>query len=64
MTQIFQKKTLLTVAAFIAGVAVFIYTTRRQTIDYNTQVKPIFNKNCITCHGGVRRKAGDCSRRS
>src|SRR5271170_6450972 len=27
-------------------------------IDFNTQVKPIINKNCIVCHGGVRRKAG------
>ncbi len=26
-------------------------------IDYNTQVKPILNKKCITCHGGVKREA-------
>ena len=26
-------------------------------IDYNTQVKPIFNKKCIACHGGVKAKA-------
>jgi len=58
MTRLFQKKSLLIIAILIAGVCVFIYSTRRQTIDYNTQVKPIFNKNCITCHGGVRRKAG------
>lgn len=25
-------------------------------VDYSTQVKPIINKNCITCHGGVRAK--------
>ena len=31
---------------------------RSQTVDFNAQVKPIFNKKCITCHGGVRRKAG------
>jgi mono/diheme cytochrome c family protein len=58
MTRLFQKKSLLIIAALIAGICIFIYATRRQTIDYNTQVKPIFNKNCITCHGGVRRKAG------
>ncbi len=29
-----------------------------EKIDYNTQVKPIFNKKCITCHGGVKQKAG------
>jgi hypothetical protein len=27
-------------------------------IDFNTQVKPIFNKQCITCHGGVKVKGG------
>ena len=58
MKRIFQKKSLFIIAAIVAVVAVFIYTSRQQTIDYNTQVKPIFNKNCITCHGGVRRKAG------
>lgn len=27
-------------------------------IDYNTQVKPILNKHCISCHGGVTAKGG------
>jgi hypothetical protein len=29
-----------------------------ETIDYSTQVKPILNKNCITCHGGVKQSGG------
>lgn len=29
-------------------------------IDYNEEVKPILNKNCMGCHGGVK-KAGDVS---
>jgi len=29
-------------------------------VDYNTQVKPLLNKNCIACHGGVK-KASDFS---
>ena len=28
------------------------------TVDYNTQVKPILNKNCISCHGGVKKQGG------
>ena len=28
-----------------------------EAIDFNTQVKPIFNKKCIVCHGGVRRQS-------
>lgn len=27
-------------------------------VDFNTEVKPIINSKCITCHGGVRAKAG------
>ncbi len=27
-------------------------------IDYNTDVKPILNKNCIACHGGVKKQGG------
>lgn len=29
-----------------------------QKIDYNTQVKPILNKHCLACHGGVRQEGG------
>lgn len=27
-------------------------------IDFNTQVKPLLNKNCIACHGGVKKAGG------
>ena len=27
-------------------------------IDYNTQVKLLLNKNCIACHGGVKKTSG------
>ncbi|MBK5280192.1 MAG: hypothetical protein JJE09_15140, partial [Bacteroidia bacterium] len=26
-------------------------------IDYSSHVKPIINKKCITCHGGVKRQS-------
>ena len=35
-------------------------STSSGKIDYNTDVKPILNKNCMGCHGGVK-KAGDVS---
>ena len=31
-----------------------------KTVDFSTQIKPILNKHCITCHGGVK-KSGDFS---
>lgn len=27
-------------------------------VDYNADVKPILNKKCISCHGGVKKKGG------
>ena len=27
-------------------------------IDFNTQIKPIINDKCISCHGGVKKNAG------
>ena len=27
-------------------------------IDFSSQVKPILNKHCITCHGGVKKNGG------
>src|SRR5438045_1860942 len=28
------------------------------TVDFSTEIKPIINAKCITCHGGVKAKAG------
>lgn len=58
MNFLFSKKIWLVVVALVAGAAIFIIGTSHKPIDYNTQVKPIFNKKCITCHGGVKQKAG------
>jgi len=35
-------------------------SANHSAIDFNTQVKPILNKKCIVCHGGVKRQ-GDFS---
>jgi mono/diheme cytochrome c family protein len=29
-----------------------------KNIDFNTQVRPIFNQHCIACHGGIKQAAG------
>ena len=31
---------------------------RSTQIDFNTQIKPIINEKCISCHGGVKKNAG------
>lgn len=43
--------------ALLATIVAYIYWPNEK-IDYSSQVKPIFNKKCIACHGGVKQKAG------
>lgn len=31
---------------------------REEKVDFSTQVKPILNKRCISCHGGVKQNGG------
>src|SRR5579871_2605849 len=58
MKVVFTSKIFLTILFFVIVIAVYFFTTSSKPVDFNSQVKPIFNKKCITCHGGVRRKAG------
>src|SRR5580704_3994557 len=53
-----MKKTLLATSILIIAVLIFIISTSQKPIDFTAQVKPIINRNCITCHGGVRQKGG------
>ncbi len=55
MRRLLSKKTVVVVLLAI-GTLSFVLLTKEDTVDYSTQVKPIINKNCITCHGGVRAK--------
>ena len=41
-----------------AAVLLLIAFTRDDTVDFSSDVKPILNKKCIACHGGVKAKAG------
>ena len=47
----------LTIAVLVAIAGFFFFGTERE-IDYSTEIKPILNKNCITCHGGVKKSGG------
>ena len=40
-----------------AGAITYFTFSNSSRIDFNTQVKPIFNRKCIICHGGVRAKS-------
>ena len=53
-----NRKIILVSFCLLLITTIFIFSTSHKAVDYNTQVKPIFNKKCITCHGGVKKKAG------
>lgn len=48
-----------TIKIVFAGAALFVWLTgcKEKKIDFSAQVKPILNKRCISCHGGVKRNA-------
>lgn len=46
----------LAIAALIVACWYFLRPT--PPVDFSTQVKPIINTKCISCHGGVKAKAG------
>ena len=58
LERIMKSKLTLVITGLLILLAILIYYFMpKDKVDFNTQVKPIFNKNCIVCHGGVRRKA-------
>ena len=34
------------------------YFINNKQVDFNAEVKPLINKKCISCHGGVKRQSG------
>ncbi|MEP6846077.1 MAG: DUF1549 domain-containing protein, partial [Panacibacter sp.] len=55
-----MKKKIIFVSLTVVAItgSVWLIKTGNATVDFTTQVKPIINKNCITCHGGVKQKGG------
>ncbi len=51
-----NKVTTVLLLIVIAG-TFFYFLTPQRAVDFNSEIKPILNKKCITCHGGVRQKA-------
>lgn len=61
MKRLFHRKHvkhIFIIAILVAIVATFTFLTKKTPVDFTAQVKPLLNKNCITCHGGVKRQAG------
>lgn len=52
----FHKRTALFFV--LAGIILAYFLIGEKPVDFNTDVKPILNKKCISCHGGVKKKGG------
>jgi hypothetical protein len=53
-----SKIGLLTGTVAVLSIGYFTFVREDDRVDFNTQVKPLLNKNCISCHGGVKRNGG------
>ena len=47
-----------TLVHILIGLLIFPSCQRSEPVDFNTQIKPIINEKCISCHGGVKKNAG------
>ncbi|MCW9708080.1 DUF1553 domain-containing protein [Fodinibius salsisoli] len=53
-----QKYTVyLFVGLTVLSFGLYIFFGHEEQVDYNRDIKPILNKNCIACHGGVKKSA-------
>jgi hypothetical protein len=55
-----KKKTLVLTGFVLVAISLVAFSifSSEQQIDFNSQVKPILNKKCIACHGGVKQQGG------
>jgi hypothetical protein len=58
MKALLNRKTLVVIFCLFIAVMAFTFSTHLKPVDFNTEVKPLINKKCISCHGGVKSKAG------
>ena len=58
MKFLFNKKFLLVIGLLIAALYRLSVVSPGKKVDFSADVKPILNKKCIICHGGVKAKAG------
>lgn len=53
-----NRRLWLVMLLLVAGAVLYLLLSRDQPVDFSADVKPILNRKCISCHGGVKAKAG------
>jgi hypothetical protein len=55
----FSTLRITVVLTFTAGAGIMFAACRsNKKVDFSTEVKPVLNKHCISCHGGVKQNGG------
>ena len=55
-----KKAALIVISGILVLSAILFFRTKSDIdeIDFNTQIRPILNDNCLRCHGGVKQQGG------
>ncbi len=53
-----MKKTAVILVSLCAILLILFLVRPEAPVDFNTDVKPILNRHCISCHGGVKKNGG------
>ncbi|HEY1055465.1 MAG TPA: DUF1549 domain-containing protein, partial [Emticicia sp.] len=54
----YSKLFLFSLIVVAAGaIMAFSFNPFSDKVDFNTEIKPILNKHCVSCHGGVKKAA-------
>lgn len=54
----FRNSFVYAVSAFIVLLTLYVFFLKQDDVDFSTEVKPLLNKHCISCHGGVKKNGG------
>jgi hypothetical protein len=52
-----RMRTIVYASGLVLAAGFFQCSSRNDQVDFSTEVKPILNKKCIACHGGVKRES-------
>ncbi len=53
-----HRKTLIIILTVFGIVLLWNIFKPQEEVDFSGDIKPILNKNCISCHGGVKKNGG------
>ena len=53
-----EKRVIALLVVILVLIVLIVYSLKPQhEVDFASDVKPILNKHCISCHGGVKNNA-------